>query len=840
LASPDDNEQAFSKAVALHQRGDLAQAENLYRQILARVPDHLDCLNLLGVVAVQTGRGQLAVELIGKAILLNDKVADFHNNIGEAFRQLRDLDRAAAHFTRAADLEPTFLEAQQNLGDVLQTQGKLDQAAAVYARILSAKPDLAATHGRLGQVLRRQGKLAEALTHFRRAATIAGSAEAYHRLGLVLCEQGTLDDAIEEFRRALSLKKEFPQAHNDLGNALRERGDLDLAATELNRAIELKPDYDHALHNLALAELACGRHAQAVTLARRALDLQENKENKALFARCLKERPSLAAASDLRPLLMRALSEPWVRPNDLAPAVVRHLKADATTAYFITRGAAAGPDARERAALLDDPGFNAFAGNELLQCLLTNTLVADLALERVLTGLRAALLTSASEAPRRAELEAAIAFFVALARQCFITDYVYAETEGEREQVEALRDFLDGALRTGTPIPPSSVAALACYVPLHSLASANLLLERHWPPALDELLTQQVREPMAVRQYRASLQRLTAIEDPVSRTVREQYEENPYPTWTKLAPADAWPSIGAYVRNLFPLAQFERTANPDSDILVAGCGTGQQSIETAQRFPHVRVLAVDLSSASLAYARMKTEAARVSNIAYAQADLLQLVHDPEKWVPVFGKDHAPKIGLERDGDSKKSHPVLATIDQTFDMIETTGVLHHLDDPMRGWRVLLSRLRPNGLMRVGLYSRLARTDVRAARARIAQRGYRATADDIRRCRQEIMALGSSAEFAWLATSPDFASTSACRDLLFHAHERQLGLVEIQSFLANENLAFLGFELEARVLERYRARFPNDLAMTNLENWHLFEEENPSTFGAMYQFWIQKRR
>src|SRR5262249_4980651 len=159
----------------------------------------------------------------------------------------------------------------------------------------------------------------------------------------------------------------------------------------------------------------------------------------------------------------------------------------------------------------------------------------------------------------------------------------------------------------------------------------------------------------------------------------------PYPAWTKLAPADDWPAIGAYVRNLFPLAQFERASGPDSDILVAGCGTGQQSIETAQRFPHARVLAIDLSSASLAYARMKTEPAAVSNIAYAQADLLQL----------------------------------GTIDRTFDLIEATGVLHHLDDPMRGWRVLLSCLRPNGFMRLGLYSSLAREDVRAARAWIAE-------------------------------------------------------------------------------------------------------------------------
>ena len=806
LAASDDIEQAFTKAVALHQRGEFAPAENLYRQILASVPHHLDALNLLGLVAVQTGRNEVAVELIGKAILLNDKVADFHNNIGEAFRRLGDLDRAAAHFTTAADLEPAFLEAQQNLGDVLAAQGKLDRAAAIYAGILSGKPDFAATHGRLGEVRRRQGKLDEAVVHFRRAATIAGSADAYKRLGLALREHGMLDDAIAQFRRALSLKKDFAQAANDLGNALRERGELEAAATELNRAMQLDPGYANPAHNLALVQLAHGRYEQAFALARRALDLQRSNENKALFARCLREAPSRAAALDLRPLLLQALSEPWARPNELVPAVVRHLKADPTIAPFIDRGARAGPDAHARAALPDDPGFATFAENELLQCLLANALVADLQMERVLTALRVALLTSTREPPRHTDLERRIAFFAALARQCFITDYVYAATDDEREQVEVLCSFLDDALRTGAPIPPLSVTAAACYVPLHSLPSANLLLQRPWLPAVDELLTQQLREPMAARQHRASLQQLTTVDDAISRTVRQQYEENPYPTWTKLAPPDAWPSIAAYVRNLFPLAPFERAGNPDSDILVAGCGTGQQSLETARRFAHVRVLAIDLSGASLAYARMKTEAARVSNIAYAQADLLEL----------------------------------GTIGRTFDMIEATGVLHHLDDPMRGWRVLLSLLRPNGVMRLGLYSRLARADVGMARAWIAERGYGATADDIRRCRQEMIAQGGDGQFAQLTISPDFASTSACRDLLFHANERQLGLEEIRSFLADENLAFLGFELDAHVLAKYRTRFPNDAAMTNLTNWDLFERDNPSTFAGMYQFWIQKRR
>ena len=803
MAASDDVEQAFTKAVALHQQGDLAQAERLYRQILQSVPHHLDALNLLGMVAIQTDRNALAVELIGNALALNDRVADFHNNIGEAFRRLGELDRAARHFARATELEPTFLEAQQNLADVAKAQGKLDQAAAIYTRILSAKPDSAAVHGRLAEVLALQGKPEQAIAHFRRAATISDSPLAYNKLGIALREHGMLDDAIAQFRRAVSLKEDFAQAHNNLGNLLRERGELDLAATELNRALDLKDSF--AAHNLALVELARGRPEQALALARRALESQQRKRTKALFVRCLKECPPLGAASDLRPLLLRALSEPWARPNELVTAVVRHLNADPAIGPFIERTAGARPDRDARTALLADPGFPAFAADELLQCLLTVALVADMELERVFTGLRAALLMTVREPARQVDPEARIGFFSALARQCFINDYVYAQAAWEREQAEALRGSLDGVLRTGAPSAASSLIALACYVPLHSLPSAHLLLERRWPAAVNELLTQQVREPSAARQCRASLPRLTAIDDAVSLAVRRQYEDNPYPSWTKIAPADEWPSIGDYVRTFFPLAQFEATGKPDSDILVAGCGTGQQSIETAGRFPHARVLAVDLSLASLSYARVKTAAAQVKNLDYAQADLLRL----------------------------------GAIGRTFDMIEATGVLHHLDDPMRGWRVLLSLLRPMGFMRVGLYSRLARADVRAARDWIARRGYHDTPDDIRRCRQEMIARGSDAPFARLTYSPDFASTSACRDLLFHVHERQLGLDEIGTFLADENLAFLGFEIESPTLEKYRARFPDDTAMTDLGNWHLFETENPDTFGAMYQFWIHRR-
>jgi hypothetical protein len=92
--------------------------------------------------------------------------------------------------------------------------------------------------------------------------------------------------------------------------------------------------------------------------------------------------------------------------------------------------------------------------------------------------------------------------------------------------------------------------------------------------------------------------------------------------------------------------------------------------------------------------------------------------------------------------------------------------------------------------------------------------------------------------WLSETLDFYSTSECRDLLFHVQEHRLTLGQIESFLTQFELHFIGFELDPCVLHRYRARFTDDPSGTNLRNWARFETDNPDTFFGMYQFWIQR--
>jgi SAM-dependent methyltransferase len=181
---------------------------------------------------------------------------------------------------------------------------------------------------------------------------------------------------------------------------------------------------------------------------------------------------------------------------------------------------------------------------------------------------------------------------------------------------------------------------------------------------------------------------------------------------------------------------------------------------------------------------------------------------------------------------------LAALDRTFDVIESAGVLHHLADPQAGSQVLVSLLRPSGLLFLALYSDIARRDIATAHDFISARGYRPTTEDIRRCRQAFMDAPEGTPLSNITYSVDFYSTSECRGLLFHAQENRTTLPEVKTYLANNQLRFLGFEIDPWIRYQYAATFPDDRIMTDLDRWLAFERELPLTFARMYQFWRRK--
>jgi tetratricopeptide (TPR) repeat protein/SAM-dependent methyltransferase len=814
-ASTLSTEQALQRAIAHHQAGQLPEAEHLYRTVLRAQAGQANAnrnlgavaLYMLGIVAYQQGRLDEAIARYEQALAIKPDFVDVLSNLGVALKDRGRVDEAIARYEQAIALQPDFADALYNLANALRDRGRLGEAIARYEQALAARPDYASALSNLGAVLHEQGRLDEAVARYGQAlAARPDFADALSNLGNALRDLGRLDEAIARYEQALAVEPGFASALSNLGVALYDQGRLDEAVARYEQALAVRPDYASALSNLGNALKDQGRLREAMDAAVRALRSDESVTSRDLFCECLKladiESFDAGEIDIVHDLALRALAECWTRPVDLALPCLALARRNHAIRDLIAESARTWP--ARLPGLAGSNVWNLLASNRLLVQLLTSAVTPDLAFERFLANLRCGVLEIASTTST-ADSGSALESACALAQQCFINEFVFAADPGELQRAAAMREALSAALRNGAGVPALQLACVATYFPLHTLPDAGRLLQLDWPVPVRELLRLQVGEPAAEAQLQTAMPRLTPVNDIVSAEVRGQYEENPYPRWIRSPSQKAFNSVDALLHRQCPLASFlNQGTGGDIDILIAGCGTGQHPIQTARQFPRARVLAIDLSLASLAYAQRKTRELGLANVEYAQADILET----------------------------------GSLGRTFDVIESVGVLHHLADPAKGLQALAGLLRPAGFMRLGLYSALARESVVAARAFIAGKGYGQGTEGIRECRQAMLDGGAEAPWGAVLASPDFFSTSGCRDLLFHVQEHRMTLPQIGSLLLENDLALIGFQVDAETARAYRKMFPADRAMNDLAQWDRFETAHPATFAGMYQFWVQK--
>ena len=265
----------LSLAYRNHQAGNFPQAELHYRQILQRNPQHVDALHMLGLLAHQTGRNDVAQELIGKAVRLKPTFAEAHSNLGNVLQQLGKLDDAIASWRRALRFKPQLPEVHSNLGSALMEQGKLDEAEASLQQALLLRPNFPDGHNNLGNVFKKQGKFAQAVASFRQAVQIKPDyVQAYVNLGATLHEQREFEQAVAVYHQALARDPNYAEGHSNLGLALRELGRFDQALTSLQRAVQLRPDNAEAHNNLGLICFTQGKLDEALAYYRQALRLK--------------------------------------------------------------------------------------------------------------------------------------------------------------------------------------------------------------------------------------------------------------------------------------------------------------------------------------------------------------------------------------------------------------------------------------------------------------------------------------------------------------------------------------------------------------------------------------
>jgi len=641
----------------------------------------------------------------------------------------------------------------------LFSQGQLQLALNQATEMLRQFPRSVTLHNICGAAHAGLWQFDAAIESYKQAIKIKPDYPlSYNNMGIALKEKGDVDAAIDSYKIALKIKSDYAEAYNNMGNALKEKGDLEAAIDNYKIALKIKSDYADAYFNMGTAL------------------------NGVVFT---EPQP------DLLNLILRILEGPnYARPVHICKAALSLLKLDSNVKAVLGR------DAKGKSASSLERTISEVSKTPLLLKLMEVCPLVDLELEALLKGIRSDILLSISSITNTTEI---LNFQIALALQCFTNEYLYDQTDAETEVLNALEVSVERNLSDGKQPTPSQLACLASYKVLHEYSWSNLL---SMPTELDTLYARQILEPEEEQQLRTEMPVLQEISNSISSKVREQYEENPYPRWVNLGLSHTSKPISEITKELHLRLTNTRIYEVDTpQILVAGCGTGQQSISTSSRFKDCNVLAIDLSLSSLSYAKRKTEGLGVTNIEYLQADILDL-----------GK-------LERQ----------------FDIVECTGVLHHMDDPMAGWRVLTRCLKTGGLMKIGLYSKLARQDVVSMREEINQLGIESNKAAMKSFRKDVINLPREHHKRILSSS-DFYSLSALRDLLFHAQEHHFTIPQIQGCLAELGLELCGFE--DRVVQKFKSQNLAEDDIYDLEKWNAFEGKNPHIFGGMYQFWCQK--
>ena len=725
--------------------------------------------------------------------------------LGSALMLSGKREDALISMQRAAALSPEDDEIHLHLANAYMILGRLGEAEASYRKSLQITPDLAVAHYNLGSIYTIQSRFVEAESSYRRALGINPDfAEAHTNLGNTLMALNRPEEAEFCFRNTLKIRPDSAHAYNNLGNILMETDRREEAEANYRRALAINPDFLECQCNIALLLSEQGKFMQALRIIVQTFKIQESETPKSIFVTCIKHLRFTQDDCEVRKLMMRALTECWDRPGNLMRVGLNFVKLNPVIGEYMACAVNAGQVSAQDLSRSNE--FEILVTDPLLGALLVSAPICDRYFEHFLTLLRRTLLDAATEfLTSYSERDDLLNFFSALTRQCFINEYVFSYRQDEIRKADNLRTSLVAALDAGTKIPILWLLAVASYHPLDSIPLAYRCLDMKWPESVTAVIRQQLTEPAEELQLRSTIPCLTVIDDDVSRLVQNQYEENPYPRWisTMTTRTEHTQNVVDYIAKRFPLTSLKSHAAGDCNtILIAGCGTGQHSIETALQFQGAKLLAIDLSLNSLGYAKRKTRELGLTSIEYAQADLLKL----------------GSLGLR------------------FDLIEAVGSLQSLADPWDGWLVLLSMLRTNGFMRLGFYSKTARRNIVCIKNCISEKGFSSSANDIRKFRQELITLdtnlGNTLELS------DFFSMSTCRDLLFHVQEHRVTLADIYTFIKNNRLRFIGFDIDPYVLYRYKQRFSDDRTATNLSHWELFEHENPDTFIGMYQFWIQK--
>jgi tetratricopeptide (TPR) repeat protein len=270
-------QEAITLGLQHHQAGNFADAESVYRQILAQQPNLPDAMHLLGVLLGQRGQLQASADLIAGALRQQPQRADFYLSMGVTLAAMGRLEEAAGAYRRAIPLDAKSGRGQAGLGMVLMHQGRAEAAMDCLREAIRIEPNYPDFYSSLGNIVLGMGRADEAIGLLDLAVRMNHSRADFHNhLGSAYRRKGSLDLAITWHGHAVNLNPDFAEALSNLGEALYQKGELERAESALRRAVALRPKFPGALVNLGNTLRRMGRLPEAIEVYQTALVQQPN------------------------------------------------------------------------------------------------------------------------------------------------------------------------------------------------------------------------------------------------------------------------------------------------------------------------------------------------------------------------------------------------------------------------------------------------------------------------------------------------------------------------------------------------------------------------------------
>lgn len=811
-------------ALILYQNADKDKAIYFYKQSIKLFPNNLEAYSNLGNLFRNEGMFIEAKDILTKAIKLNSKRYEPYLNLGITLRNLGQFIQSEFHLKTAYELNPLNYDNCHELALTLFALDKYKEAEIFFRKSIKINPNVSICYSNLGHLFFKIGKYDEAESFLKKAIGLNKECYlSYKILGSLYIDFGDLIQAENLLRTAIKINPNHSKSHLCLSNLLISQRKFTEAEVYLNNAIKLDPNDAFNFASLSLIFKEKNNNEKVSFCLRKALSLDskspyinslfvkflidnsqfdealisfisriDTNRSEASFCDNFKDfvvsiNPAFFSNNYLKSALSFLLSLENIDHFCLFPSFSFLYLKDLSSDYKV-----------HKSQLIDNNNY-CFLCDGLFLTALKKMIFQDACWEILFKKLRKDIAYKVScEDYFLNELQ--LNFFIALGQQCFLNEYVYHLDDIESVFINKIIDKCNNV-----EIKESFLVVLSCYAPLYKFLDRVEKIDvfssnNH---EFQELIRIQIKEPLSELELSTSIEKRGVIKNIISNKVKEQYEENPYPRWTfanehfqqkftfnRILNADIKPNI-VHTKNL-----------NSPQVLIAGCGTGRQIMQ-AQRYSNAEITAIDLSNSSLSYAKRKLIEFNISNVELFQMDLLDV----------------------------------KLLNKKFDVIECSGVLHHMDNPSLGLESLLSVLHDKGYLKIALYSEIARKFVVKARQYIRDNHILSNESSIRAFRLDIIN-GNIPELNDLLIPIDFFSLSMCRDLCFHFQEHRYSISDLKEIFCLYNLNFLGFCYNKERSELYNKIYPDEMYHLDLTNWENLERQNPSIFLSMYQFWVSK--